>query len=108
MTTKTATDLFLSKLSDEDRAVFERCRVSRGKRKGALKRNAPSPSKDLQAYAAWHAFRACVHYAQWGNFPSNVGLYGIVAGTVLGGQKPTEIYDRIVDAAIYAIENSRG
>lgn len=81
---------FLSLLTPSDREALERARVSRGPRKGALKRQAPSFSKDPHAWAAWAGLKTALgHHTE-----------GVTFNLVIADQDTRDVWDRVSDAAI--------
>lgn len=47
-------------LSDTARAALARATAKRGARKGKLLAKAPSPAKDIEAWAAWQGFNTAM------------------------------------------------
>lgn len=90
-----------SKLSEADQAILQTTLCKSGKRKGCFLANAPSASKDINRFVAWHALRAARHFYTWRYMPNDCGVCGMM---MYGDSTTTELFERVFDATIAAIE----
>lgn len=84
-------------------ALHARALSTRGPRKNCLRATPPSASKDVEAFAAWHGFRAARHASQWGYLPNDCGVAGMVMYASDKKGNAAAIFEGVYDCALQVL-----